>query len=262
MLIDAPPVEVIRAGLLSGIPHGFLGRRGGVSGGVCEGLNVGHGSGDDPASIDENRRLALTAVAPGSALVTVHQIHSTDVVEVTHAWPHEERPRADAMVTNRPGFALGILTADCTPVLLADREVACRRRRMPAGKAPLAACSTPPSRRWSGSAHSRAHPGRGRPTIGRRSYEVDEGFFARFVERDEDYDLFFTDGPARPLPVRPRRLRPRPPGGGRACGGSRRWGSTPMPIPRASTPTAAPPTAASPLTAASSRSSLCRELRG
>src|SRR4028118_496374 len=70
------PVEVIRAALLAGVPHGFLGRLGGVSQGVCAGLNVGHGSGDDPASIDENRRRAVAAVAPGAALVTLHQVHS------------------------------------------------------------------------------------------------------------------------------------------------------------------------------------------
>jgi YfiH family protein len=195
MLIDAPPVEVIRAGLLSGIPHGFLGRRGGVSGGVCEGLNVGHGSGDDPASIDENRRLALTAVAPGSALVTVHQIHSTDVVEVTHAWPHEERPRADAMVTNRPGFALGILTADCTPVLLADRDAGVVGAVHAGWKGAFGGvlAATVEAMIRLGAVPDRILGAVG-PTIGRRSYEVDEEFFARFVDADEDYDLFFTDG--------------------------------------------------------------------
>jgi copper oxidase (laccase) domain-containing protein len=73
MLIERQ-VEVIRADLLGGVPHGFLGRRGGVSEGVCAGLNTGHGSGDDPVLIVENRRRALAAVAPGARLVTVHQI--------------------------------------------------------------------------------------------------------------------------------------------------------------------------------------------
>lgn len=195
MLIDAPAVEVIRAGLLAGLPHGFLGRRGGVSEGVCEGLNVGHGSGDDPALIDENRRLAVAAVAPGAALVTVHQIHSAEVVEVTHAWPHEGRPRADAMVTNRPGLALGILTADCTPVLLADQEAGVVGAVHAGWKGAFAGVlgATVEAMIRLGAKPERILGAVG-PTIGRRSYEVDEAFFARFVDSDEDYDLFFTDG--------------------------------------------------------------------
>jgi YfiH family protein len=195
MLIEAPAVEVIRAGLLGDIPHGFLGRRGGVSAGVCEGLNVGHGSGDDPVLIEENRRLAVAAVAPGAALATVHQIHSAEVVEVTHAWPHEGRPRADAMVTDRPGLALGILTADCTPVLLADREAGVVGAVHAGWKGAFAGVlgATVEAMVRLG-AHPERILGAVGPTIGRRSYEVDEGFFARFVDADEDFDLFFTDG--------------------------------------------------------------------
>ena len=115
-------VEVIRAAALQGIPHGFLGRRGGVSTGVCAGLNVGFGSGDDPGLIQENRRRALDAVVPGARLVTLFQVHSADALYVEQPWPDDGRPHADAMVTDRPGLALAILTADCTPVLFADRE--------------------------------------------------------------------------------------------------------------------------------------------
>ncbi|MGZ8283759.1 MAG: laccase domain-containing protein, partial [Allosphingosinicella sp.] len=112
-------VDAIRSGLL-GVPHGFLGRRGGVSNGVCAGLNVGLGSADDRDAIAENRRRAVAAVAPAARLVTVHQVHSPTAVTATEPWPDEARPRADAVVTDRPGLALGILTADCAPVLLAD----------------------------------------------------------------------------------------------------------------------------------------------
>ena len=115
-------VEVIRAAALAGLPHGFLGRRGGVSTGVCEGLNTGFGADDDRAAMIENRRRAVEAVAPGAALTTVHQIHSPEVVVATAPWPDDARPQADALVTDRPGLALGIVTADCAPVLLADRE--------------------------------------------------------------------------------------------------------------------------------------------
>jgi hypothetical protein len=195
MLTEAATVEVIRAGLLAGVPHGFLGRRGGVSEGVCAGLNVGHGSGDDPLLIEENRRRAITAVAPGAQLVTVHQIHSPEVVEATAAWPHDSRPRADAMVTNRPGLALGVLTADCTPVLLADREAGVVGAAHAGWKGAFAGVldATVAAMARLGARPERILAAVG-PTIGRRSYEVDEGFFARFVDTDEDYDLFFTDG--------------------------------------------------------------------
>ena len=118
----AEDVEVIRAEGLDRIPHGFLGRRGGVSKGAIAGLNIGHGAEDDAGAVAENRRRAVAAVLPGAALATVYQVHSPDVVEVHAPWPQDERPRADAMVTNRPGLLLGVVTADCAPVLLADRE--------------------------------------------------------------------------------------------------------------------------------------------
>jgi len=117
----AEAVEVIRAQALAGVPHGFLGRRGGVSQGVIAGLNIGHGAEDDAEAIAENRRRAIAAVLPGAALATVYQVHSPDVVEVHAPWPHDERPRADGMVTDRPGLLLGVVTADCAPVLFVDR---------------------------------------------------------------------------------------------------------------------------------------------
>ena len=113
-------VELIRAAALAAIPHAFLGRRGGVSTGVLAGLNVGYGSSDDRDAIDENRRRAIGAVFPAAELATVHQVHSATVVYVERPWPQGERPEADAMVTDRPNLLLGILTADCAPVLFAD----------------------------------------------------------------------------------------------------------------------------------------------
>ena len=108
-----------------GIAHGFFGREGGVSAGLYETLNCGPGSGDDPDSVTENRRLATAALTPQTKedvqLVSLSQIHSA----IVHILPHERgasesRPQGDAMVTATPGLALGILTADCAPVLLAD----------------------------------------------------------------------------------------------------------------------------------------------
>ncbi|MFN6936560.1 MAG: peptidoglycan editing factor PgeF [Tsuneonella sp.] len=95
-------------------------RRGGVSTGPVESLNCGYGADDDRAAVAENRHLAAKAVLPGAVLVGVHQIHSAEVVTVSEPWGDEAKPRADAMVTDRSGILLGILTADCAPVLLAD----------------------------------------------------------------------------------------------------------------------------------------------
>ncbi len=113
--------EAIGAAILSGLPHGFLTRRGGVSRGIAAGLNVGLGAGDDGAAVAENRRRAAQAVLPGARLVTVYQVHSPDAVIVDEPWNEDARPRADALVTRRRGLVLGIVTADCAPVLLADR---------------------------------------------------------------------------------------------------------------------------------------------
>lgn len=114
--------EALVAATLAGVAHGFMTRRGGVSKPPVEGLNCGFGAGDDPAAVAENRRRAAHAVLPGAMLVGVHQVHSPDVVTVADSWPDDRRPPADALVTDRPGLLLGVLTADCAPVLLADRE--------------------------------------------------------------------------------------------------------------------------------------------
>jgi YfiH family protein len=115
-------IEAVRSDALAGVPHGFMTRRGGVSAGLVEGLNCGFGAEDDPAAVRENRRRAVEAVLPGAALVSVRQVHSPLVVTVDAPWPDDARPKADALVTGRPGLLLGILTADCAPVLFADRE--------------------------------------------------------------------------------------------------------------------------------------------
>ncbi len=106
-----------------GIAHGFFTREGGVSEGIFASLNCGFGSDDDPAKVAINRERAARALTLGpERLVTCHQIHGAEVVHVTQPWRHEDRPRADGMVTTQPGVALGILTADCAPVLFADPD--------------------------------------------------------------------------------------------------------------------------------------------
>jgi len=193
--MEAGAVEALRARALDGVAHGFLGRRGGVSGGVCEGLNVGLGSGDDRQSIRENRRRAVAAVAPGAKLVTLHQIHSAEAIYVTAPFADDARPKADAMVTDRPGLVLGILTADCAPVLLADRESGVVAAAHAGWKGALGgvveATVAEMERRGADRARIAAAVG---PCIARRSYEVDEAFLRRFAEADPEHERFFTLG--------------------------------------------------------------------
>ena len=161
------------------------------------GLNTGYGSGDDPGSIAENRRCAIAATLAGAELVTVHQVHSSDAVHADRPWPHEQRPHADALVTDRPGLLLGILTADCAPVLLAEEEAqvvgaAHAGWRGAFGGVTEAAIE---AMERLGARRERIHAAIG-PCIGPASYEVDEAFRARFLEADEGNARFFTDGPA------------------------------------------------------------------
>lgn len=112
-------LEIITADALQPLRHGFFTRKGGASSGIFQGLNCGPGSTDLAEAVDINRARVATAMkVPCNHLQTVHQVHSPDVVTLTE--PLIIRPRADAMVTATPGIALGILTADCQPVLFAD----------------------------------------------------------------------------------------------------------------------------------------------
>ena len=119
------PSEYLRATALDlpRIRHGFFTRRGGVSEGIFASLNCGFGSSDDAARVAENRARAMAVLGlEGDRLATCYQVHSATVVVVDRPWPRDQRPRADAMVTGTPEIALGILTADCAPVLFADAE--------------------------------------------------------------------------------------------------------------------------------------------
>jgi hypothetical protein len=187
-------IEAIRSSLLP-VPHGFLGRRGGVSEGACAGLNAGFGSGDVRTAIEENRRRALAAVAPGSRLVTVHQVHSPTALVAREPWPEEARPRADAIVTDRRGLALGILTADCAPVLFADADARVVGAAHAGWRGAFAGVleATLAAMESLGADRARVAAAVG-PAIARRSYEVDEVFHRRFVEADGENDRFFSPG--------------------------------------------------------------------
>lgn len=194
----AEPVEVIRAPLLEGVPHGFLGRRGGVSTGDVAGLDMGSRGTDlaDPrmAPVAENRRRGVAAVLPGARLVTIYQVHSGDCV-VAGDWSDAERPRADALVTDRPGLLLGILTADCAPVLFADREAGVVGAAHAGWKGAIGGVTdaTITAMEQLGARRDRIVATVG-PCIARDSYEVDEAFRARFLSDDPANDSFFQEG--------------------------------------------------------------------
>ncbi|HWL80811.1 MAG TPA: peptidoglycan editing factor PgeF [Roseomonas sp.] len=115
--------EFLTATPLSGLPHGFFTRRGGVSKGGFATLNCSLSGKDDPEAVATNRALAMAALGlPAETLSSAYQVHGIAVAEVTAPIPNDARPEADALVTNRPGLALGVVTADCGPVLFADQK--------------------------------------------------------------------------------------------------------------------------------------------
>jgi polyphenol oxidase len=181
----------------AGIRHGFFTREGGVSEGIYGSLNCGFGSGDEAERVAENRRRAMAGFAlDPDRLVTCHQVHSPEVVVVEEPWPRQANPRADAMVTERRGVALGILTADCTPVLLADAEAGVIGAAHAGWRGALGGVveATIAAMQRLGAAAARIRAAVG-PCIAQRSYEVGPEFPALFLSEDPgNADLF---APAR-----------------------------------------------------------------
>jgi YfiH family protein len=190
MLIEAPALAV-----LPSIRHAFFTRQGGVSEGFYASLNGGLGSSDAPDKVRENRRRMADALAVApDALVSVHQVHSPDAVVVEGPWTGD-RPRADAMVTNRPGLALGITTADCGPVLFADAESGVIGAAHAGWRGALTGVleATVAAMETLGAKRNRIVAVLG-PMISRNAYEVGAEFKARFVESDQANERFFTPG--------------------------------------------------------------------
>ena len=189
-------VEVNRARALDGVAHGFLGRRGGVSTGITAGLDLGRrGQVEIGPDLAENRRRAVAAVLPGAELVTLYQVHSADCVMLAAPWDDADRPHADALVTDRPGFALGILTADCAPVLLADRAAGIIGAAHAGWKGAIGGVTDAAVAAMEklGADRDRIVAAIG-PCIARASYEVDDAFQHRFEADDPANERFFAPG--------------------------------------------------------------------
>ncbi|ANU06657.1 peptidoglycan editing factor PgeF [Paraurantiacibacter namhicola] len=183
MATEAPPH--LRAPALGPVPHGFFGSEGGVSAGEVAGLNVGYGAEDDPACVATNRRLAADAVLPGAQVVAVYQVHSPDVVSVPAPWGDDARPEADALVTSVPGLLLGIVTADCAPVLLADTSAGVVGAAHAGWRGAHSGVleNTLAAMEELGAARGNIAAAIG-PCIAQASYEVDAGFRAQFSDAD------------------------------------------------------------------------------
>jgi polyphenol oxidase len=181
----------------AGIRHAFFTREGGVTAGLYSSLNCGFGSGDAAEKVAENRARAMAALdlAP-DRLVTCHQVHSPDVVTVAAPWRREDNPRADALVTNCRGIALGILTADCVPVLFADADAGVIGAAHAGWKGALGGvvAATVAAMARLGAAPGRMRAAIG-PCIAQRSYEVGPEFPAPFLAEDSGNGDFFA--PAR-----------------------------------------------------------------
>ena len=180
---------------LEGVAHGFFGRAGGVSGGVYASLNCALGTRDAPEAVTENRRRALAALSNNASatLLSLYQAHTTDVVTVRELWETPARPRADGMVTDRAGLALGIVTADCAPVLLADVEADVIGAVHAGWKGALGGVTeaTVTAMKALGARAENIRAAIG-PCIGQAAYEVGPEFIARFRDSDPQNTRFFV----------------------------------------------------------------------
>lgn len=180
---------------LKSIRHGFLTRNGGVSEGIYRSLNCGLGSKDDAAKVAENRERALKAVGlPAGSLVTAYQVHSARVAEVDKLWTGD-RPEIDGMVSRTQGVSLGILTADCVPVLFADPDAGIVGAAHAGWRGAVTGVlqATVKAMVDQGAKVERIRAAIG-PCIGGASYEVGPEFPAPFLAQDAAHATFFRPG--------------------------------------------------------------------
>ena len=187
-------LEILTSDLLAPVRHGFFTRRGGASSGVFHGLNCGQGSSDQSEIVAINRsRVAASLGLAAQSLVTVHQVHSATAVPVET--PFDTPPRADAMVTATPGLALGVLSADCQPVLFADVRAGVIGAAHAGWRGALDGVleATLDAMEALGAAREDVHAVIG-PTISQSAYEVGPEFVEDFMAEDPQSARFFGQG--------------------------------------------------------------------
>ena len=187
-------LEILTSDTLAPLRHGFFTRKGGASSGVFKGLNYGQGSSDQQEAVAMNRgRVADAMEVSPDALVSVHQCHSADVVVLDA--PLGEKPKADAMVTATPGLALGILTADCQPVLFADAQAGVIGAAHAGWGGALSGVleNTVEAMVQLGASRDAIRAVIG-PCISQRAYEVGPEFMDRFMDDDPETARFFAQG--------------------------------------------------------------------
>lgn len=194
-VLVADTIAPVQAAPLAAVPHGFFTRRGGVSTGLYSSLNCGPGSSDDATAVQENRRRVAAHLQAPHGLVSLYQVHGREVVTVGEDYDIAQRPKADGVVTKRRGIALGILSADCAPVLFADAQAGVIGACHAGWRGALAGVSdaTIEAMEQLGAQRTRIQAAIG-PCIGQVSYEVSAPFRDEFLTADKTNDAFFGTG--------------------------------------------------------------------
>lgn len=179
---------------LQGISHGFFTRVGGVSEGIYASLNCGFGSNDEASNVLQNRSIVSERLGvPGARVNTPYQTHSSDAVVTHEGWGPDAAPKADAVVTNTPNIVIGVLTADCAPVLFVDpiNKVVAAAHSGWRGAVGGVLENTVETMRSLGAQrrHIVAVVG---PCIGQKNYEVGREFYDQFMTVDQGYSSFFS----------------------------------------------------------------------
>ena len=190
-------LQALSLAKLDGLHHAFFTRAGGVSQDVYATLNGGTGSNDAPDKVAENRaRMATILGVSADCLLTAYQIHSPDVVVVEEPWTHEQRPRADAIVTRVARLAIGVSTADCGPLLFADAQARVIGAAHAGWRGALTGVieATVAAMETLGANRARIVAALG-PTISQPNYEVGPEFVAGFTGEDADNARFFAASP-------------------------------------------------------------------
>lgn len=187
-------LEVLTSPELAPIQHGFFTRRGGASSGIFQGLNCGTGSSDQSEAVAINRARAADAMdVPKDRLISTHQVHSATAIIVDG--PLTDKPKADAMITTTPGLALAVLTADCQPVLFADRTAGVVATAHAGWRGALDGVleATLDTMEEAGAKRENTVAVIG-PTISQRNYEVGPEFLDTFLQEAPENARFFANG--------------------------------------------------------------------